>query len=49
MIRKRVETAARKHDLHRRQWNLDVTRFAVPHQPDRQMELFCRTAPVAGG
>ena len=41
MIRRRVEAAARKHDLHRRQWNLDVTRFAVPREPDRQMELFC--------
>ena len=41
MIRRRVEAASRKHGLHRRQWNLDTTRFAVPHDPDRQMELFC--------
>lgn len=41
MIRRRVEAAARKHGLHRRQWNLDTSRFAVPHDPDRQMELFC--------
>jgi DNA repair photolyase len=41
MIRRRVETAARKHGLVKRRWNLDVTRFAVPHAPDRQMELFC--------
>jgi DNA repair photolyase len=41
MIRRRVEAASRKHGLHRRQWNLDTSRFAVPHDPDRQMELFC--------
>jgi hypothetical protein len=41
MIRKRVEAASRKHGLHRRQWSLDVSRFAVPRDPDRQMELFC--------
>lgn len=41
MIRGRVQAAARKHGLDRREWNLDTTRFAVPKQPDRQMELFC--------
>ena len=41
MIRARVHAARRKYGLHKRQWNLDCARFAVPRAPDRQMELFC--------
>jgi DNA repair photolyase len=41
MIRRRVEAAARKHGLVRRDYNLDLSRFAVPKAPDRQIELFC--------
>ena len=41
MIRLRVETAARRHGLDKREYDLDCTRFAVPREPDRQFELFC--------
>ena len=41
MIRLRVETAARRHGLDKREYDLDCTRFAVPKDPDRQFELFC--------
>jgi DNA repair photolyase len=41
MIRARVHAAARKYGLHKRDWDLDCSRFAVPKGPDRQMELFC--------
>ena len=41
IIRERVEKAARRHGLDKREWNLDCARFAVPKAPDRQFELFC--------
>ncbi len=41
MIRERVEKAARRHGLDKREYNLDCSRFAVPKAPDRQFELFC--------
>ena len=41
MISARIHAATRKHGLHKRQWNLDCSRFAVPKEPDRQIELFC--------
>ena len=41
MIRLRVETAARRHGLDKREYDLDCTRFAAPKEPDRQFELFC--------
>jgi DNA repair photolyase len=41
IIRNRVEKAARRHHLDKREYNLDCSRFAVPRQPDRQFELFC--------
>jgi DNA repair photolyase len=41
MIRLRVEAAARRHGLDKREYDLDRTRFAVPKEPDRQIELFC--------
>ena len=41
MIRLRVEAAARRHGLDKREYDLDCTRFAVPKEPDRQFELFC--------
>ena len=44
MIRRRVGSASRKHGLHKKQWNLDCSRFAVPPKAgggaDRQMDLF---------
>lgn len=41
MIRLRVEAAARRHGLDKREYDLDCARFAVPKEPDRQFELFC--------
>jgi DNA repair photolyase len=41
IIRNRVEKAARRHHLDKREYHLDCSRFAVPRQPDRQFELFC--------
>jgi DNA repair photolyase len=41
MIRARVHAARRKYGLNKRDWNLDCSRFAVPKEPDRQIELFC--------
>jgi DNA repair photolyase len=41
MIRLRVETAARRHGLDKREYDLDCTRFAAPKEPDRQFEMFC--------
>jgi DNA repair photolyase len=41
MIRLRVEAAARRHGLDKREYDLDCTRFAIPKEPDRQFELFC--------
>jgi DNA repair photolyase len=41
MIRLRVEAAARRHGLDKREYNLDCTRFGVPKEPDRQFDLFC--------
>jgi DNA repair photolyase len=41
MIRLRVETAARRHGLDKREYDLDCSRFAAPREPDRQFELFC--------
>ena len=41
MIRLRVEAAARRHGLDKREYDLDCSRFAVPKEPDRQIELFC--------
>ncbi|MGH6892913.1 MAG: PA0069 family radical SAM protein [Dongiaceae bacterium] len=40
MIRGRVEKAARRHGLDKREYNLDCSRFAAPKQSDRQFELF---------
>ncbi|WP_119300286.1 PA0069 family radical SAM protein [Dongia deserti] len=41
MIRLRVEAAAKRHGLDKREYDLDCSRFAVPKEPDRQFDLFC--------